>query len=63
MMGEEQQKKDIEVDMEIIILGTGLFDRILTCGNYLDFTFKNYYQKNKNDPVNPNISFKTEIDR
>lgn len=44
-MEEEMKKRENEVSMETVILGTGLFDRILECSNFLDIDVNKYYKK------------------
>ncbi|KAL4494124.1 hypothetical protein ABPG72_016080 [Tetrahymena utriculariae] len=50
---EEKDKNEEEIEMETVILGTGLFDRILACNSYLDFDIKKYYPQNKNKNNQP----------
>ncbi|EAR87427.1 hypothetical protein TTHERM_00059400 (macronuclear) [Tetrahymena thermophila SB210] len=50
---EEKDKIEEDIQMETVILGTGLFDRILANNNYLDFDIKKYYPQNKNKNSQP----------
>ncbi|KAL4465978.1 hypothetical protein ABPG74_004215 [Tetrahymena malaccensis] len=62
---EEKDKNEEDIEMETIILGTGLFDRILACNNYFDFDMKKYYPQNKNKNNQPiqNVKLQKEQDQ